>query len=216
MVEHDGSTGQPADSFLIKDLKTKFPAINTWDINIIKIEDGIVSQLIPSKGSPDITNNILFYTYRNHEQPFEFPLTKAVERNLPLAVVKTVTSILSRLKGSNYNNFYESIVRPVLRNSPWQERVAILPMLDFKTPLYENLMDNQNELKSIAFNLGQTLLLSEGKEIYTKVQLKVGYRNYGRLLIVNRRMPPCCWDLRLTRFTISFNLPKLHNGIIVR
>src|SRR4051812_9301526 len=49
----------------------QYPEIWSWgEPNMIWIDNGYVTQSIPSKGSPDAVNNSLFETYHLHEQKY--------------------------------------------------------------------------------------------------------------------------------------------------
>jgi hypothetical protein len=194
MVDHPEATGTPADKDLVTAIKAAYPEIGDWNINIIRIQDGIVTKSIPSKGSPDSVNNSLFHTYELHtqQQTYPFPLNKKVERNLPLATVKCVRAVLTLFKNAVDDRVYKEKVRPVLRSGNWEERIDLLSELVYFQPFCADEKDSINLFKSIAFYLGQTIALFDGTEIYDKTALKT---HFPELAPVINREPSVVGDL---------------------
>jgi hypothetical protein len=168
MIDHPDALSQETDSKIVKALKAQYPAIEKWNINIVRIQDGIVVSSIPNKGAADSANNSLYYTFKYHDQIFDFPLVSSVNRNLPLATVKCVNACLLWCKGNNRDEEYRDRLRPILRSGNWFDCVNLLPTLTFETPFTNNNAENRNIYKSLAFNIGQTIALFNSKEIYTK------------------------------------------------
>ncbi|MDJ1471919.1 hypothetical protein QNI19_28220 [Cytophagaceae bacterium DM2B3-1] len=132
--------------------------INT---NIAILENGIITAV--HKGTPDELNNSVLYTYSLHQQFYPLLITRAVERNWQLKMLRACRTILS---------FY---TRTAIRSDI---KLALQGDLDVKLPVLENLditqwtefhkNDPQDCWKTIAFQLGQALGLLENKELYTK------------------------------------------------
>lgn len=172
LIVHPDSKGLECDNLLIKQIKADYPDTHNWNINIIQIDEGIVVNSIPSKGSPDSVNNSLYETYKLHKQKYPFPLKSRLERNTPLAINKCLTSIFTFYKNTNHHEFYKSIPKE-LKNGQADivDRLSFLEKIDFKILPYEEEILNINAFKSLAFHVGQTISLINGIEIYTKQQL---------------------------------------------
>ncbi len=125
--------------------------------NLIIVRDGVVADCY--KGLPDETNNALFHTYRLHDQQSQNPVTQPVTRIVPLKVVRAVRVILSQLSRTEYRD----PVKDALRSLNMAQRIATLAQVDFT-----RLTLNPDALKSIAFQLVQTIALVGAREIYTK------------------------------------------------
>ena len=76
-----------------KEAKSYCQSLTGMNPNILVIQDGVVSWSF--KGTEDECNNSLFYTYHLHEQDQEIPVTRIVERDLDLKLVRTVRGLLS-------------------------------------------------------------------------------------------------------------------------
>ncbi|QPH40094.1 hypothetical protein [Pedobacter endophyticus] len=183
MIDHPEASSKEGDSMIAHALKLKFPEIGQWNINIIKIRDGIVAESIPNKGPADGVNNSLYHTYRHHEQPFAFPIDRLVLRNRPLAVVKCVNASILWFKNNERHQEYQERLRPALMSGKWSDSIGLLSELDFETPFTNNAVTNGNIYKSLAFNIGQTLALFDGVELYTKGELANYYPELKPLLM---------------------------------
>ncbi len=172
LIEHPESTGLEKDKDLIKSIKNQYHQIDDWNVNIISIENGEVVKSIPSKGFPDGVNNSLYETYHLHNQKFPFPLTRKLERNIVAAIEKCLTAIFTFYKRTLQNDFYESIPKEIKNGKASMElRLNKLNEIDFNLLPYDDDTKNKNAFKSIAFNIGQTISLINGIEIYTKADL---------------------------------------------
>jgi hypothetical protein len=189
LIDHPNSTGNENDVSIIRLLKSQFLFIEDWDINIIKIENGIVINSIPSKGSTDSVNNSLFETYQLHEQKFEFPLKRKLDRNKLEAIRRCVNAILTFYKNTDQNDFYETVPRKVLKPvKSLVEQLEVLKEYDFdKLPPFINEAKNVEKFKKIGFHIGQTIaLIDDSKEIYTKEEL-IAY-NPDLKDVINRKL----------------------------
>jgi hypothetical protein len=140
--------------------------------NIIVIKDGIIIDTF--KGTPDEVNNILFHTYSLHEQKFPNPIERTVERSVPLKTIRAIRIILSYLSRTEYR----SEIKRALLSLNFKNRLDTLSKLDFRK--FENGFGNRKGAfcdicKSLAFQIGQTLALILGKEVYTKKEISELY-----------------------------------------
>ena len=174
LVKHPRALGIENDKTLIKELKDCHNEIAQWNINIIGIEDGVVTKSIPSKGNPDSVNNSLYETYALHQQMYmPLPIIHKVERNIPLAIEKCLTAIFTFYKRTDREDIYNSIPRAVKNGTEsWDVRKEYLLNVDFSQTPYLNNERNVDSYKSIAFRIGQMISLFDGVEIYTKLSLK--------------------------------------------
>lgn len=205
LIEHPLATGTKSDVQLIRTLKNEFPEIELWDINIVKIENRIVIKSIPAKGSVDSVHNSLFYTYDLHDQKYEQPLFNPVERNIPLAVVRSMRNILTRFKDTLQNDYYRQNISKILKHEPWYKRIDLLSNLPFGQPFYEDFYEEYKFYKSIMFNTAQTMMLLEGKEIFTKMQIKERFPQLANIFD-NYELP----DPALVQAILSEFGQKLH------
>jgi hypothetical protein len=172
LIDHPEATGTENDKQLIKKLVDKYPEITAWNMNIIRIDRGVVVASVPSKGSPDAVNNSLFDTYKLHEQLHSFPLNRKLPRHTLLAVVKCVKNVLFAYKGTPNDSYYRNFCRPALVRGTFAEQVELLLQLNFNSLFSQHENEHRNQVKSLLFRIGQTLALLNGIEIYTKSHLK--------------------------------------------
>lgn len=139
--------------------------------NIIVIRDGIVSECFI--GTVDEINNALIDTYPLHKQEYPLLVTRRVERDVVIKSIRAVRGILSLISRSQYR----AAVKGAL-NANWKERVSALSSIDFTTVNYQDLdkqYDGTHIKKVIAFQIGQTLGLYDGVELYTKSEIARTY-----------------------------------------
>ena len=129
--------------------------------NIVVVVDGAIAQSF--KGIPDEASNALLATYDLHQQEFENPVTKKVVRNVLTKSVRATRVVLSMLSRSRYR----PDIKPALRSNSQAARLKVLREIDFSS-----LDLGPEPCKSIAFQLGQSLALNQGHELYTKSEVK--------------------------------------------
>jgi len=140
-----------------------------WNINMIVINDGVVVDCIPSKGSIYSLNNSLYYTYNNHTQYFENPIKRLIEPNTLLNIYKCVRNILTQL--TRVNQKYRTNIKPTLKGiHPWYKKIEALEKVNFAEieTFNQKYQSDIDTWKILAFYLGQSLSLLENIEIYTK------------------------------------------------
>lgn len=171
LIEHLEATGTEIDVNLIPALKSQYPEMQNWDINIIKVIEGKIVFSIPSKGNPDAVHNSLLRTYFLHEQKFPCPIQYPVKRNINKAIDKCLDHVLTFYKNTD-SYFYKNIARPALKSKNFKIKVDTLKQIDFdELKLSTNSNDKLKSLKNITFHISQTLALINNKEIYTKDEL---------------------------------------------
>lgn len=132
--------------------------------NICVIKNGEVVQCY--KGTPDEVNNAVYLTYRLHKQEFPLLITHLVPRDKAAKCMRAVRIILSHLSRSQYR----SEVKHALVSN-FTTRLKTLEDINLETIDFDHLNNNMTRediLKTIAFQIGQTSLLMNGFEAYTK------------------------------------------------
>lgn len=135
--------------------------------NICVIKNGEVVQCY--KGTPDEVNNAVFLTYNLHKQEYPLLITHLVPRDAAAKCMRAVRIILSHLSRSQY--------RPQVKHalvSNFTTRLKTLEDINLETIDFDHLNNNMTRediLKTIAFQIGQTYLLLQGREAYTKASV---------------------------------------------
>lgn len=135
--------------------------------NIIYVEDGIVKWCY--KGSEDEVNNGLFYTIPLHDENKDNPIKRPVERDLCLKLIRAVRGIISHLSRSQYREAIKRALR-----GEFEGKLDVIENLDLMSIDFDSLNHNMRGcdiLKLIAFQIGQSLALIEGKELFTKREI---------------------------------------------
>lgn len=173
LIEHPDSTSRDEDAKIVIRLKENYPEIKNWDINIIKIENGIIINSMPLKGLPDSVHNSLFDTYKFHQQKNELPLTKRVNRNIENAVNVCLNRIFIFYKNGLQIEYYKSIPKEIKNGKAGiEKRLEFLKDFDFQLSPFVDNTKTLDFYKSITFRIGQTISLIENIEIYTKDDFK--------------------------------------------
>ena len=177
LLVHPDVTGIEQDKYLWDPIKSKYckqyPMICNWKPNLILIENGYVTKSVPSKGNSDGVHNSFFETYHLHFQKFKFPLKEKVLRDVISAIDICLERIFMFYKNSsNQKDYYYSIpVQIINRSANIIERVYWLNNVDLNLPLVLKKGDEIGAYKRIAFNIGHTISLIKGTEVYTKQEL---------------------------------------------
>lgn len=146
-------------SNIIRDITKTKKEINT---NICKSNDGIIVEVF--KGTPDEVNNSLYLTYDLHEQWFPNKVKRLVERDIELKILRTCRTLLSFWSRSEKR----SEVRKALKGDIY-DKIKVIEEFDILKHLQLNKNVGWDDyLKMLAFQLGQTISLIEGKELYSK------------------------------------------------
>jgi len=138
-----------------------------WNMIIAKIEDGIIIDCTYPKSSTDSLNNAIFNTYKYHDQDHQLLITKKVDRNIVLAIYKTIRIFMSYLTRTDYRKN----VRPYMHYSvDFNVKLEILKNINFISIEHFN-QKNVNDTdvwKTLCFYLVQNVALINGIEIYDK------------------------------------------------
>lgn len=137
--------------------------------NLATIVDGHIDKVY--KGSPDEVNNALLRTYPLHKQEYPLLILSSVKRNLEIKVIRSMRMILSHLSRTQ--------MRPSIKaalHSDWVLRKKVLQ--EIAENWYNIIINDRGHnmsakdiLKVVAFQLGQTIALIDGEELYTKYEI---------------------------------------------
>jgi hypothetical protein len=134
--------------------------------NFCVANDGIVTWCY--KGTPDELNNSILAMYEEHKTRQKHPnfVTKNVPRDTTLKILRAFRVLICSFSRSNVRH----IVEPVLKNVAYTGRLNALQKIDFHS-LEITLRSRdtlENIWKLVAFQMGQTLALVEGVEVFSK------------------------------------------------
>jgi len=179
---------------VIKGLQQRYPAAKEWNISLISIKDDKVVATMPKKGTRDAVHNSLYHTYAHHKdkQVYELPLRAPVPRHLLLAIDGCIRNLLVTVSTSELKDFYKLNFRPAMRAGIWADRLDLLLKWPYDQPYYKDPTACIGIYKSLAFDVGQTLSLLDGVELYTKSEVIAAHPELAD--IIGRK--PC--DLSLT------------------
>lgn len=142
------------------------------DINIITLKNNFVT--FSFKGSPDESNNSLLATVTNFDQKFKLPIEKKVPRVVPLKVCNTILSVLIIIRK---HELYRDVTIEALSSFDFEKRRKFLYSVDFS-----KIMLSIEEMKFLAFRLGQTISLIQGKELYSKGEIMEMFKDLSTIL----------------------------------
>ncbi|AYV77953.1 MAG: hypothetical protein Edafosvirus3_31 [Edafosvirus sp.] len=155
---------------------------------VINVNLGILSDegvlIWVYKGTPDESGNSIFYTYEFHKQlqKYECLIKIPVKRNVQIKVIRALRMILSMISQTDVRE----IVKKALKENTVECRLKTLRKINFEAIIH-NQKKKENIIqihKTIAFQIGQTLALIEGKEIYSKMDVAELYPDLA--IFVNR------------------------------
>lgn len=135
------------------------------NFNFAVLHEGVIVATL--KGLPDETNNAALATYGFHPQPHPLAIARPVPRDLDAKRQRAARIVLSLYSRTPQR---EAIKRALSGDFP--AKCARLDALDLAEPVdFGKNGAPENVAKSIAFQLGQAVALSEGVELYTKEAL---------------------------------------------
>jgi len=130
--------------------------------NIIVIKNGVVIKCF--KGTIDEINNGLYHTYNLHNQEYPLLINKLLKRDILIKDIRVLRGIISYLSRTQYR----TIIKEALKGN-WLKRLKVLEQIDWNVIIEFNKTFNKKDVyKVYAFQLGQSLGLHEGIELYTK------------------------------------------------
>jgi hypothetical protein len=149
------------------------------NVNLAILCDGVIVKVY--KGTPDETNNSIFDTYKYHILLQKYPLLieRPVERDINIKIVRSIRVILSMITRTNKRKEMKSS----LSKDHLRSRVETLRTVKFEEIIFEKISDTmENIWKTIAFQIGQSMALIEGIEIFDKVAILEKYPTLAKFL----------------------------------
>jgi hypothetical protein len=132
------------------------------NLNFGVLQNGVLTETL--KGLPDETNNAVFLTYQLHAQSHRLSIMRLLPRDLPSKFRRATRVILSLHSRTERRDEIKQALRDDL-----PKQLDCLASLDLskKRDLGKNGTP-EDIYKSIAFQLGQSVGLARGVELYTK------------------------------------------------
>jgi hypothetical protein len=173
-------------SQLTPSIQAHFKNFKPLNINFGILRDGVIVATL--KGIPDETNNAILATYSLHRQPYPLVITHLVERDLRAKYQRTARVMLSLYSRTSYR----AGVKQALRGD-FEAKCVMLERLDFSVPVDfgKQAVPEVDIYKSIAFQLGQSLALAEGIELYTKEDIISHFPPFAAALHRQPLTPAC-------------------------
>ncbi len=142
--------------------QTLFASDKAINCNLAIVQNGVLTDSF--KGNLDELNNSLLATYDLHVQVYPNPITKRLIRDVDLKFLRASRSILSHLTKTQHRIMVKNALKGDILL-----KYKVLEIIDFNNLDWSNAKLDLLEIKkALAFQLGQTLALWNGQEIYTK------------------------------------------------
>ncbi len=132
------------------------------------VDGGIVIWAL--KGTIDEVNNSIFLTYDYHLdlQPVDSvcPITRVVDRDVNAKILRAVRMLLGEMSRTNRRSDVKGALRKSLK-----DRLDVLLTINYMTiefTAHKSNFPRVDKWKTIAFQIGQTLALMDGVEVYSK------------------------------------------------
>jgi hypothetical protein len=140
------------------------------NINLATIKNGVIDSV--HKGTPDEVNNSLLVTYKNHKQYFKLDIKKKVKRDIQTKTIRCLRIMLSFLSKTGSRN----VIKKALLGDGF-DKAELLKSIDISviTDLNKQSVSFLDYVKSMAFQMGQTLALNNGEELYSKESIAKKY-----------------------------------------
>jgi len=160
-------------------------------------------------GLPDELNNSLIATYPLHKQEYPMVLNR-VKRHPMLKVIRATRVILTFLTRTKYRQ----VVKQALRSNSLTMRLNVLKNISLTSiDTFNKKLKDEDIKKKIAFQIGQTILLLNGKEVYTKAEI-VNELPELRQYIYREPTDNTVLDLYLKKFIDTIPNFTENNGIV--
>jgi len=145
--------------------------------NLAIVKYGIVTEVF--KGTADEVNNMLCLTYDLHEQQHKLKITRLIGRDIDLKKLRTARVLLSFLSRTKHRTEIKKALK-----SDFIEKLKVLSDLDLSKirDLGSRNVKWEDYLKVMSFQLGQTLALMDGIELYSKKEIGDKYPELKSML----------------------------------
>jgi hypothetical protein len=133
--------------------------------NLAVLDNGIIKNI--HKGMVCECNNSLYHTYDNFYQLYTNSIERLMTRDIDLKILRCFRIILTFLSRTLYREKDKKSLRDNLL-----EKINVLRTIDFNNLDFGNRNGEPIDIwKSISFQIGQTLLLTKGIELYSKEEI---------------------------------------------
>lgn len=152
-----------------------FKSNKTVNANLAILENGVLKEVF--KGTVDECNNSLFLTYDLHLQDYPNQIINLVERDVDLKLIRFTRFLLSFI---SRNEFFRFEIKLALMSGDIRIRLKVLEKFTnivflSDAELIQKKLTWSDFAKVVAFQLGQTHALLNGKELYTKEDISDCY-----------------------------------------
>lgn len=142
----------------------KYP-LKKVNSNLAVVKNGIITDI--HKGMVCECNNSLYLTYNNFQQIHPNQIKRLVDRDVDLKILRCYRILLSFLS----RTYYREEVKKALKGTLTQ-KIDVLLNINFEGIDFGNRNGEPIDIwKSLAFQVGQTLLLTKGTEVYSKEEI---------------------------------------------
>jgi hypothetical protein len=149
--------------------QTLFASDKTINCNLAIVQNGVLMDSF--KGNLDELNNSLMLTYDLHAQVYPNHITKRLIRDVDLKFLRAARSILSHLTKTQHRTIVKNALKGDISLKYNVLEIIDLNNLDWSTAK----LDIVEIKKALAFQIGQTLALWNGQEIYTKKEIGLAF-----------------------------------------
>lgn len=159
-----------------KEIESLFIDNKKANTNFAVIQDGVIVKVF--KGTPDEVNNSILMTYDHHKQQHPCQVNRLLPRDFHQKILRASRIILSFYSRTDHRQEVKWALGGDLI-----EKIECLRGIDFSKEVDFGKNGSQEDvLKNIAFQLGQVIGLSQGKEYYSKEDIASGIPELAPLL----------------------------------
>ncbi len=160
-------------------LSTSLKTSKELNVNVAVIRGGVLVDVY--KGTVDELNNALYHTYDFHEQQHNQLITRLLPRDVNLKMLRCARKTLSFFS----RTALRKVIKEALRGD-FIQKINVLKTINLSKYSDFGRKGSLIEFnKTIAFQLGQTLGLMEGIELYTKETILEQYPDLELFLLRN-------------------------------
>jgi len=147
--------------------------------NLAVFKDGKIIDVF--KGTTDELNNVLYYTFNNHQQYFENPIKETVDRDIDEKILRVSRFIITFFSRTEIRSKVKHALRGDLK-----DKLEVLKLIDFtKMNDFSGKKEKLEDIyKVISFQFGQAFSLIDGyeSESYTKNGIIKNYPDLKNML----------------------------------
>ena len=153
------------DKEIFEILKSHNYPLKKVNSNLAVVENGILIDI--HKGMICECNNSIYLTYKNFQQIHPNQISKLVSRDVDLKILRCYRILLSFLSRTSYREDVKKSLRGNL-----SQKINVLININYENIDFGNRNGKPIDIwKSLAFQVGQTLLLTKDIEVYSKEEI---------------------------------------------